>query len=70
MTKIMYAVKEQTTCDIVGIYNDVELAVEKIKELNKIHDADDSVRDHFGDSYSGYYDTMPRYYVSEIEVQI
>lgn len=63
MTKIMYTVKEQMTCDIIGIYNDRESAVEKLKELNMIHDADDSVRDHFGDSY-------PRYYISEIEVQL
>lgn len=70
MVKIMYAVKEQTTCDIIGIYNDIESAEEKLKELNTIHDADDSMRDHFGDSYSGYYDIIPRYYISEIEVHL
>ncbi len=65
----MFAIKDESTCDIVGIYDDIELAEEKLKELNKIHDVDDSVRGLFGDSYQGYYDAMPRYYISEVEVQ-
>lgn len=65
-----HAVKEQETHDLVGIYNSLEDAEKKCRELNVVHDADDQVRDFFGEvAYVGYYDTLPRYYVSEIEVE-
>lgn len=70
MVKTMYAVKEQTTCDLIGIYTYLEDAEDKCKELNKIHNADDQMKDLFGEvTYQGYYDSLPRYYVSEIEVK-